>query len=222
MLFRSTSFSVHDLAERVGHSLTGKYPTGVFSDSARLLRRRTKAKGWTTYGLPPSLKNIPLEYFLRYARKSRTAAHLEHARPRRILRRALVPLGTRLPSSSELLRAADRVVMYELRTAGAYRPALPVVLVLRCDNILWGTTASQVKVLYGQGAQYGSMICFCGADLRALAFLLLYHPEFSHKMRISSRSNKIFQRARRVILSGGVSHLAEIENVPVGHFPGRL
>ena len=29
-------FSVHGLAEQVGHSLTGKYPTGVFSDSARL------------------------------------------------------------------------------------------------------------------------------------------------------------------------------------------
>ncbi|WP_206396720.1 hypothetical protein, partial [Butyricicoccus pullicaecorum] len=56
--------------------------------------------------------------------------------------------------------------------------------------------------MYGQGAQYGSMICFCGAYLRALAFLLLYHPEFSHKMRISSRSNKIFQCARRVIFPG--------------------
>ena len=88
-------FSVHGLAEQVGHSLTGKYPTGVFSDSARPLLRGTKAKGWTTYGLPPSLKNIPPEYFLRHARKSRTAAHLERARLRRILRRALVPLGTR-------------------------------------------------------------------------------------------------------------------------------
>ena len=47
-------------------------PPGRFLILARLLRRRTKAKGWTTYGLPPSLKNIPLEYFLRYARKSRT------------------------------------------------------------------------------------------------------------------------------------------------------
>ena len=82
--------------------------------------------------------------------------------------------------------------MYELRTAGACCPALPVVLGLRCDNILWGTTASQVKVLYGQGAQYGSMICFCGAYLRALAFLLLYDPKFSHRIRISTRSNKIF------------------------------
>ena len=145
-------FSVHGLAEQVGHSLTGKYPTGVFSDSARLLIRRTKAKGWTTYGLPPSLKNIPPEYFLRYARKSRTAAHLERARLRRILRRALVPLGTRLPSSSELLRAADRVGKCELRTAGTCCPALPVVLGLRCECELYGTVASQVKTLCGQGA----------------------------------------------------------------------
>ena len=112
--------------------------------------------------------------------------------------------------------------MYELRTAGTSSPALPFVLGLRCDSILYGTAASQVKVLYGQSAQRGSMVCFYGADLRALASLLLYHPEFSHKMRTSTRANKIFQCARRVILSGGVSHLAEIENVPVGHFPGRL
>ena len=132
------------------------------------------------------------------------------------------PLGTRLPSSSGLLCTADRVGKYELRTAGASRPALPFVLGLRCDSILYGTTASQVKVLYGQGAQCGSMICFYGADLRALVFLLLHHPEFSHRIGVSTRSNKIFQCARRVILSGGVSHLAGIENVPVGHFPGRL
>ena len=111
---------------------------------------------------------------------------------------------------------------YELRTAGASRPALPVALGLRCEYELYGTAASQVKVLYGQGAQRGSMICFYGANLRALAFLLLSHPEFSHKMRMSTRANKIFQCARRVIFSAGVSHLAEIENVPVGHFPGRL
>ena len=186
------------------------------------LLRGTTAKGWTTYVFPPSLKNIPLEYFLRYARKSRTAAHLEHARLRRILRRALVPLGTRFPFPSDVHSAADRVGMYELRTAGASRPALPFVLGLRCECELYGTSASQVKVLCAQGAQCGSMICFYDADLRALAFLLLYHPEFSHKMRISTRANKIFQCARRVIFPGGVSHLAEIENVPVGHFPGRL
>ena len=100
------------------------------------------------------------------------------------------------------ISAADRVGMYELRTAGACCPALPFVLVLRCECELYGTTANQVKVLCSQGAQRGSMICFCGAYLRALAFLLLYHPEFSHKMRISSRSNKIFQCARRVIFPG--------------------
>ena len=112
--------------------------------------------------------------------------------------------------------------MYELRTAGAYCPALPVVLGLRCECELYGTAASQVKVLCGQGAQRGSMACFFGAGLRALVSVLLYHPEFSHKMRMPTRANKIFSCARRVILSGGVSHLAEIENVPVGHFPGRL
>ena len=112
--------------------------------------------------------------------------------------------------------------MYELRTAGACCPALPFVLGLRFECELYGTVASQVKTLCGQGAQRGSMICFYGADLRALVFLLLYHPEFSHRIGVSTRSNKIFQCARRVILSGGVSHLAGIENVPVGHFPGRL
>ena len=102
------------------------------------------------------------------------------------------PLGTRLPSSSELLCAADRVGMYELCTAGASRPALPVMLALRCECELYGTAANQVKVLCCQGAQYGSMVCFYDADLRALAFLLLYYPEFSHKMRISTRPNKNF------------------------------
>ena len=172
--------------------------------------------------MPPSLKNIPPEYFLRYARKSRTAAHLEHARLRRILRRALVPLRPRLPFRQMDISAADRAGMYELRTAGTCCPALPFVLGLRCECELYGTTANQVNVLCGQGAQRGSMICFYGADLRALVSVLLYHPEFSHKMRISTRANKIFQRARRVIFSAGVSHLAEIENVPMGHFPGRL
>ena len=132
------------------------------------------------------------------------------------------PLGTRLPSSSELLCAADRVGMYELRTAGSCCPALPFVLELRCECELYGTAASQVKVLCGQGAQCGSMGCFYGANLRALAFLLLSHPEFSHKMRISTRSNKIFQCARRVIFSGGASHLTDSENAPVGRFPVTL
>ena len=53
----------------------------------------------------------------------------------------LIPQGT-----------ADRVGKYELRTAGASRPALPVALGLRCEYELYGTAASQVKVLYGQGA----------------------------------------------------------------------
>ena len=49
------------------------------------------------------------------------------------------PLGTRLPSSLGLLCAADRVGKYELRTAGASRPALPFVLGLRCEREVYGT-----------------------------------------------------------------------------------
>ena len=100
------------------------------------------------------------------------------------------------------ISAADRVGMYELRTAGACCPALPVVLGLRCEYELYGTAANQVKILCGQGAQRGSMICFYGADLRALAFLLLYDPKFSHRIRISTRSNKIFPPCASSYLPG--------------------
>ena len=131
------------------------------------LRRGTKAKGWGTYGFPPSLNDMPLAYRLRYARKSRTAAHLECARLRRILRRTLVPLRPRLPFRQMYILAADRVGKYEPRTAGASRPALPVVLALRICSEGFGTTANQVQVLYSSGAQCGSTTCFCGADLRA-------------------------------------------------------
>ena len=55
----------------------------------------------------------------------------------------------------------------ELRTADVYRPALPVVLELRCECQLYGTTASQVPVLCSMGAQCGSTTCFCGVHLRA-------------------------------------------------------
>ena len=54
----------------------------------------------------------------------------------------------------------------ELRTADVYRPALPVVLGLRCECQLYGTTASQVPVLCSMGAQCGSTTCFCGVHLR--------------------------------------------------------
>ena len=77
------------------------------------------------------------------------------------------PLGTRLPSSSGLLCAADRVGKYELRAAGACRAARPVVLALRICREGFGTTANQVQVLYSSGAQCGSRTCFCGARLRA-------------------------------------------------------
>ena len=55
----------------------------------------------------------------------------------------------------------------ELRTAGAYRPALPVVLGLRICCVCSGTTASRVVIFYGLGAQCGSTTCFCDAHLRA-------------------------------------------------------
>ena len=55
------------------------------------------------------------------------------------------PLGTRLPSSSGLLCNADRVGKYELRTAGACRPALSLMLELRCECELYGTTAVQYR-----------------------------------------------------------------------------
>ena len=117
------------------------------------------------------------------------------------------PCDPVFPFRQMYISAADRVGKYELRAAGASRPALPVALGLRCECELYGTTASQVKVLCGQGAQHGSMICFYGANLRALASVLLYYPEFSHEMRIPTRANKIFQCVRRVIFSGGASHL---------------
>ncbi len=46
------------------------------------------------------------------------------------------PLRPRFPLSSELLCTADRVGKYELRTAGAYCPALPVMLALRSNKVL--------------------------------------------------------------------------------------
>ena len=66
------------------------------------------------------------------------------------------------------------------------------------------------------------MVCFYGAYLRALVSVLLSHPEFSHQMRISTRSNKIFQCARRIIFPAGVSYLTDSENAPVGRFPVTL
>ena len=50
-------FSVHGLAEQVGHSLTGKYPTGVFSKSARLTKRPSP-KG-TVFSLSPLSPLLP-------------------------------------------------------------------------------------------------------------------------------------------------------------------
>ena len=46
------------------------------------------------------------------------------------------PLGTRLPSSLGLLCTADRVGMYELRTAGACYAALLFMLGLRICHVL--------------------------------------------------------------------------------------
>ena len=111
----------------------------------------------------------------------------------------LIPQGT-----------ADREGKYELRTAGACRPALSLMLGLRCECELYGTTANQVQVLYNLGAQCGSMTCFCGADLRAwsctsllfrknlsspfLSDRILYHSHFSSfgSSRLPSRNSGIF------------------------------
>lgn len=46
------------------------------------------------------------------------------------------PCDPVFPFRQIYISAADRVVMYELRTAGMCNPALPVVLALRCDSIL--------------------------------------------------------------------------------------
>ena len=128
------------------------------------------------------------------------------------------PLGTRLPFLQIYISAADRVGKYELRTAGACCPALPFVLELRCDSILYGTTASQVKVLYGQGAQCGSMICFYGAYLRALAFILLYHSEFSHRMGISTRLNYTLPMCASSYLPGRRQSPCGNRKCPTGTF----
>ena len=77
------------------------------------------------------------------------------------------PCDPVFPFRQIYISAADRVRKYEHRTAGACRPALPVVLGLRCERKVYGTIANQVQVLYSSGAQCGSMTCFCGADLRA-------------------------------------------------------
>ena len=130
-------FSVHGLAEQVGHSLTGKYPTGVFSKSVRLMKTVPNGDGFL-FAASAAARSP----FMTWPSKSATALW-ENAPPGHFL----IPQG-------------------ELRTADVYRPALPVVLGLRCECQLYGTTASQVPVLCSMGAQCGSTTCFCGAHLR--------------------------------------------------------
>ena len=85
------------------------------------------------------------------------------------------------PFRQMYILAADRVGKYELRTAGACRPALPFVLGLRCEREVYGITVNQVQVLYNLGAQCGSTTCFCGADLRAWSCTsLLLRKNLSH------------------------------------------
>ena len=110
----------------------------------------------------------------------------------------------------------------ELRTAGTCCPALPVVLGLRCECELYGTVASQVKTLCGQGASRGSMTCFYGADLRALASVLLYHPEFSHRMGISTRLNHTFPICASNYLPGRLQLPYRFRKCPCGAFSGNL
>jgi len=111
--------------------------------------------------------------------------------------------------------------MYELRAAGASRPALPVALGLRCECELYGTSASQVKVLCAQGAQHGSMICFYGANLRALASVLLYYPEFSHEMRMSTKANKNLLVCASSYLPGRRQSPYRFRKCPRGAFSGK-
>ena len=79
----------------------------------------------------------------------------------------------------------------ELRTADVYRPALPVVLGLRCECQLYGTTASQVPVLCSMGAQCGSTTGFCGADLRAQAGVSPSTSENFFTLCLHSRSQTV-------------------------------
>ena len=116
-----------------------------------LLRRRTKPKDGQPTVCPPSLKNIPLEYFLRYARKLAYRRSPRARTPTAYFKARSRPFVTPVfPFRQMYISAADRVRVYELRTAGVCRSALQVALGLRCDSILYGTAASQVKVLYGQ------------------------------------------------------------------------
>ena len=170
--WRRSPFSVHGLAEQVGHSLVGKRPTGAFSDSTRFplegerkqgmdnLRFTSIAKRYAT-GISFTVRS---KIAYRRSPRARTPAAYFKARSR--------PFGN--PFSRK------GVGKYELRTAGASRPALPVVLALRICSEGFGTTANQVQVLYSSGAQCGSTICFCGADLRAWSwvFWFLRLPSF--------------------------------------------
>ena len=81
------------------------------------------------------------------------------------------PLGTRLPSSSGLLCNADRVGMYELRTADASYTALPLMLALRCGSILYGTTAVQYRL---------SAVWALSAAVRPAFAVLIYAPKLGY------------------------------------------
>ena len=142
--WRRSPFSVHGLAEQVGHSLVGKRPTGAFSDSTRFPLEGERKQGMDN---------------LRFS----------------------TPCNPVFPFRQICILTADRVGKYELRTAGACRPAHPVVLGLRCERKVYGTTANQVQVLYSSGARCGSTTCFCGADLRAWSCTsLLFEKKFVH------------------------------------------
>ena len=170
-------FSVHGLAEQVGHSLTGKYPTGIFSDSVRLLRRRTKGsfrKGTENQRMDNlRFASIAKKYStgifftvrskIAYRRspRARTPAAYFKARSR--------PFGN--PSSFLVRVTVCRRQGGKVRTphGGCVPSGAPVC----AGTTLWQYTlwdnCGAVPVFCGLGAPCGSMTCFYGADLRAQA-----------------------------------------------------
>ena len=174
---RRTPFFVHGLAEQVGHSLTGKYPTGIFSDSVRLLRRRTKGsfrKGTENQRMGNlRFASIAKKYStgifftvrskIAYRRspRVRTPAAYFKARSR--------PFGN--PSSFLVRVTVCRRQGGNVRTphGGCVPSGAPVC----AGTTLWQYTlwdnCGAVSAFSGLGAQCGSTTCFYGADLRAQA-----------------------------------------------------
>ncbi|WP_143149502.1 hypothetical protein [Butyricicoccus pullicaecorum] len=114
-------FSVHGLAEQVGHSLTGKYPTGVFS-------RKAHGKPTCGIGFPLSCRSyIP----------SVQAAAVRTKKKERPSLRTVFPMSGQWPQSISLAEASDffnfqvetrvehRVSMGDFASCGMRLEALP-------------------------------------------------------------------------------------------------